>query len=148
MTWQADYPTRDLVCSPLITVHIWYRLPYPDGFLYPKRTPVRLSIHHFRSLPVYHTVVSVHMVCCCRFVFYVCRAFSCLPSETSSCYGFNFFFCVHLVSCQMFFLFHRCNTYCRSYMGLGTHKWCCVCLPLYLLDSLIFQPTMVAETLM
>ena len=49
------------------------------------RTPVRLSIHHFRSLPVYVTVVSVRMVCSCRFVLYACRTSSGLLSETSSC---------------------------------------------------------------
>ena len=68
--------------------------------------PVRLSIHHFRSFPVDHTAMSVH-ISYCRFVFYVCHEYFCLTSETSSCYGFNFFFCVHLVSYQMFYLFHR-----------------------------------------
>ena len=48
--------------TPLISVHSWFRLPNLGGFFYPTRTPVRLFIHHFRSLPVYHTVVSVRMV--------------------------------------------------------------------------------------
>ena len=107
--------------APLVSVHSWFRLPNPDDFFYPTRTPVRFFIHHFCSLPVYHTVMSVRMVGYCRFVFDVCRTFPCFPNKTSSCYGFNFL-CVHLVSYQMFFLFHRCNTYCRSYMGFGTHN--------------------------
>ena len=53
MTWSA---------APLVSVHSWFRLSNPDGFFYPTCTPVRLFIHHFRSLPVYHTVVSVRMV--------------------------------------------------------------------------------------
>ena len=42
-----------------VPVHSWYRLPNPDGFFYPTRTPVPLSIHHLSSLPVYHTVMYV-----------------------------------------------------------------------------------------
>ena len=44
--------------APLVSVHSWFRLPNPEGFFYPTRTPVRLFVHQFRSLPVYHTVVS------------------------------------------------------------------------------------------
>ena len=47
--------------APLVSVHSWFRLPNPDGFFYPTRTHVSLFIHHFRSLPVYHTVASVRM---------------------------------------------------------------------------------------
>ena len=53
---------KTLSVVPLVSVHSWFRLPNPDGFFYPTRTPVRLFIHHFRSLPVYHTVAYVRMV--------------------------------------------------------------------------------------
>ena len=92
------------------------------------QTPVRLSIHHFRSLPVDHTVISVRMVRYCRLVFCVCRGSSCLPSETSSCYGFNFFFlCSSSVVSDVLPVWYWC----------GTHSQSCVCLPLYLFDALI-----------
>ena len=37
MVWRADCPTRDLVYSPLISVHSWYHLPNPGGFFYRVR---------------------------------------------------------------------------------------------------------------
>ena len=40
--------------SPLVSVDSW------DGFFYPTRPPIRLSIHHFRSLPVIHSYVCPH----------------------------------------------------------------------------------------
>ena len=92
MAWRADCHQVTWSVAPLISVHSWFRLPNPDDLFYPTRTPVRLFIHHFRSLPVYHTVMSVRMVGYCRFVFDVCRTVPCFPNKTPSFYSFNFFF--------------------------------------------------------
>ena len=67
MVGRADCPTPDVVSIPLVSVHSWYDFPNPDGFIYPAGTYVRLSIPHFRSLPV----IYVRIVCCV----YLCSMF-------------------------------------------------------------------------
>ena len=59
-----------------------------------QRAHLFVSIHHFRSLPVYHTGVclSAWSVIADFNVFDVCRTFPCFLSKTSRSYGFNFFF--------------------------------------------------------
>ena len=134
MAWRADCPIRDLVCSPsLVSVHSWFRLPNPDGFFYPMRTPVRLFIHHFRSpQSVTHLCLSAWLVVadlCSTFVeHFLASRVKHLDVTVSTSILWN----------QMFFLFHQCNTYCMSYMELCTHNWSCVCLPLCLLDAPVF----------
>ena len=79
MTWRADCPTLDLVCTPssLFRVGTVFLIEMASFIAHICSS---LSNHHIRSLPVYHTVMSVRIVYYCRFVFYACLTFSCLPS--------------------------------------------------------------------
>ena len=85
----ADSPTRDLISSPFAFGHIWCNLPHSGGIFNPRRIPVCFYSHHDRPSRVCHKVMSVCRIYHCRLVFYVFRAFSFLPSKTSSCYRFN-----------------------------------------------------------
>ena len=134
MAWRADCHTRDLVGFPSSLFIVGIVSLIQMAYFYPAHLFISLSTTFAPSQSI--TQLSVRMVCYCKFLFYAGRASSGLPSETSIVVMVSTSFCVHLVLCQMFFLFRRCNTCCRSYMGFGTHNRSCVCLPLYLSDAL------------
>ncbi len=56
--------------APLVTVHDRGRSSDPYRLFNPACPPVLLSVYHSRSLPVYHTIVSVDVVSYGRLVLY------------------------------------------------------------------------------
>ena len=112
MAWRADSPTHDLVCSPLVSVHSWFRLPNPDGF-FIQRLHLFIPLSFAPSQSVTQLCLSAWSVnadLCSMLVEHL------LVSRLKRLVVMvSLLFCVHLVSCQMSFLFRRCNTCCRSY---------------------------------
>ena len=130
MAWRADYPTRDLVCSPLVSVHSWFRLPNQmASFIQRAHLFVSLSTTFAPSRSITQLRLSAWLVMADLCSTFVASRVKRLDVTVST------FFYVFQVWYQMFFLFHQCNTYCISYMEFGTHNRFCVCLPLCLLDA-------------
>lgn len=129
--WRAGCPKRDSVCIPLISVHRRCCLVDPDDLLNPSRTSVHLPVHHFCTLHVCDTVVSVGVICYSQLVFYGCWTFSFFLCEPSGCDDLNLLCSSNLMPDVL----HVSPMYVLLQL---LHSLFSCCLPLYLLDVLAF----------